>query len=258
VVIDYIGNHRTFLIKPQTLFGLGSRDIEITRALTQNEEGTAQLPPGCEVRYELKAVEIIKGLLRSEGRGNLLRLYYQDFRDRHGVRPRVAEVYQEGYAPRRLGLSWHRFVRDMGDLSGDEGETVAQCGEFLASLQVTPMTRSFKMLVLLAMLNADAFPGEIHIVELVRRVRELALRSAKLREDLGTHLDHPDQLRKLIEENPIKAWTGAKGTNGVAYFGYDGETFRTTEELDRGGSSALQDLTRELVDWRLAEYLDRH
>src|SRR6185503_11413503 len=51
-VIDYIGNHRTFLIKPQTLFGLPAGDREILNLLERLEGGTADLPPGCEVIYE--------------------------------------------------------------------------------------------------------------------------------------------------------------------------------------------------------------
>jgi len=50
-------------------------------------------------------------------------------------------------------------------------------------LETTEMTRSYKMLVLLAMLNADRFPGEIAIDELGAEVCShcLAHRSASAR-----------------------------------------------------------------------------
>ena len=63
-VIDYIGNHRVFLLKPQTLFGLPSGDREIFNLLERLRNGTQELPPGCEVTYELEAVDILKSLLR--------------------------------------------------------------------------------------------------------------------------------------------------------------------------------------------------
>src|SRR6185436_12817531 len=63
-VIDYIGNHRVFLLKPQTLFGLPSGDREILNLLERLRMGTQELPPGCEVTYELEAVEILKSLLK--------------------------------------------------------------------------------------------------------------------------------------------------------------------------------------------------
>ena len=60
-VIDYIGNHRVFLLKPQTLFGLPSGDREIFNLLERLQNGTQELPPGCEVTYELEAIEILEG-----------------------------------------------------------------------------------------------------------------------------------------------------------------------------------------------------
>src|SRR4029079_6788038 len=47
VVIDYIGNHRVFLLKPQTLFGLRSGDREIFNLIERLRNGTQELPPGC-------------------------------------------------------------------------------------------------------------------------------------------------------------------------------------------------------------------
>src|SRR5262249_16516858 len=85
-VIDYIGNHRTFLIKPQTLLGLPEGDVAVAQALERAVAGRLQnLPPGCAVTYDLKAVEILQGLLRSIPRGEALANWYIDFRERHGT-----------------------------------------------------------------------------------------------------------------------------------------------------------------------------
>src|SRR4029450_5922759 len=45
VVIDYIANHRVFLLNPQTLFGLPSGDREIFNLLERVRNGTQELPP---------------------------------------------------------------------------------------------------------------------------------------------------------------------------------------------------------------------
>jgi superfamily II DNA or RNA helicase len=87
-VIDYIGNHRTFLLKPQTLFGLTAGDQNIQNLLERYQAGTADIPPGCTVTYELAAIDILKGLLRvGRSPSEALRTYVQDFIDLHGVRP---------------------------------------------------------------------------------------------------------------------------------------------------------------------------
>ena len=117
------------------------------------------------------------------------------------------------------------------------------------------MTKSYKMLVLLAMLNEDAFPGSISIDALADAVRALASRNARLLDDLGPKAKTAAGLKSHLEQNPIEAWTAGRGTGGTPYFAYDGQVFRTTFET--GDREALQELTREIAEWRLAEYLAR-
>ena len=103
-VIDYIGNHRVFLLKPQTLFGLPPGDREVFNLIERLQNGTQELPPGCEVTYELEAIDILKSLLRrtTTTQDEALQRYYEDFRTVHGVRPTAVEAYQDGYNPRSV------------------------------------------------------------------------------------------------------------------------------------------------------------
>ena len=162
-VIDYIGNHRVFLLKPQTLFALPSGDREIFNLLERLRTGTQELPPGCEVTYELEAVEILKALLRrGAGQVDALDRYYRDFKVLHGMRPTAVEVYQDGYNPRAIrerAGSWTGFVASMEDLTTEQRRALESHGPFIDALDTTEMVKSYKMLVLLAMLNADKFPA---------------------------------------------------------------------------------------------------
>ena len=63
--------------------------------------------------------------------------------------------------------------------------------------------------------------------------------------------------RKLIEQNPIAAWVDGRGMGGHCYFTYDGFTFRTTFELPDDLSEDFREFVREIVDWRMAAYLQR-
>ena len=262
VVIDYIGNHRSFLLKPQSLFDLPLGDDHVARALERLERGELELPPGCEVTYDLETIEILKGLLRRSTGGDVVRFAYEDFRERHGARPTATELHHENYAPRSLRRtygSWLGFVGAMGDLTPTEAKLVGSGipSEFLAALETTQMTRSYKMLVLLAMLASDRFPGAISIAELCDRVRSIARRSVVFQRDLGISLDDEAALRRLLEENPIKAWTGGKGTGGRAHFDYSDGRFSTLFTVEESRRSEFAELVRELVEWRLAEYLSR-
>lgn len=261
-VIDYIGNHRTFLLKPQTLFELPAGDAAVREALQQAAKREAELPPGCEVTYDLEAIQILESLLRPESTSESIRFFYEDFRERNGVRPSATELYHEGFKPRSLRKaygSWLGFVDAMGDLPPEASELVRDppTSGFLDALETTQMTRSFKMLTLQAMLAEGSFPGSMTIEELAEGVRKLAQRSAKLRREFGEDLGDEGALCRLLERNPIDAWVGGKGTGGRSYFTYDDDAFKTTFDVPEDQRESLAALTRELVDWRLAEYLDR-
>lgn len=172
-----------FLLKPQTLFGLPSGDQHVFNLLERVRSGTLELPPGCAVTYDLQAIEILRGLLRIGRQLDALDRYYDDFRTLHGVRPTASEAYQDGYNPRavreRTG-SWIRFVALKGDLDATQHRALEAHDSFLAALDTTEMVKSYKMIVLLAMLNAGRFPGAIAIEELAREVERLARRTAAL------------------------------------------------------------------------------
>lgn len=261
-VIDYIGNHRVFLTKTRALFDLGSGDREVALALDRLDAGTLELPPGCSVTYELEAKEILRSLIRSTTtRGGRLEEYYREFRERHGVRPLAVEAYEDGEDPKatRRGFgSWLGFVRAMGDLTPEQEAAYEHLGAFLEQLEVTPMTRSYKMLVLQAMLAEEAFPGGIRIKRLTERFAHFARRYASVRNEVGDALEDPAALRRLIEENPIRAWAGGAGTGGTAYFRYEDGRFSTDFTLPAELHEPARDLVQEIVDWRLTTYVDRH
>lgn len=260
-VIDYIGNHRSFLLKPQALFALPPGDREVLNLLERVDTDPAVLPPGCEVTYELEAKNILLALLRTSGSAvELLTRRYRDFRDTFGVRPTAAEMFREGYNPRVMRPnfgSWLGFVRSESGLGAPEASAFEEMRNFLAALENTSMTKSYKMLVLLALLNRGQFPGSLTLTDLASEVDALARREPRVHSDLGEGAGDSRALAKLLIENPIAAWIEGKGTEGVSYFSYEGDTFKTRVTLSSEYTTAGQELVREVVDWRLAEYFTR-
>jgi hypothetical protein len=127
-VIDYIGNHRTFLLKPQTLFSLPAGGQEILNLLERAREGQA----------------LLRGVPR---------------------------------APRRPPARRRGLPRGLQPAGGP--------------------SRPREMLVLLGMLNEDAFPGEIAIDALAEWVAALASRNQRLVTDLGPKGATPEGLAEL-------------------------------------------------------------
>ena len=257
-VIDYIGNHRIFLTKPRSLFGLKEGDREIDVALKRLAEKNEELPDGCEVTYDLESIEIIRSLLRISKGGAAVEQFYKDFKQRNGTRPTALETFQEWYNIRSLGYSsWFEFVNHMGDLNQDQQNALSESGGFLKELEKTKMSRSYKMLTLLAMLNEDCFPGEIEIAALVESFKRVASRSARYISDISVDISDTPKMIELIIKNPINAWVEGRGTDGVRYFDFENNIFKTRLNVNDDSRSALQELSREIVEWRLAEYLQK-
>jgi hypothetical protein len=261
-VIDYIGNHRTFLLKARTLLEVdGGNNRALRAALERLQSGDRPLPPGCSVTYDLEALNILRALLPPAPAPDALREYYEDFRDRHGQRPTTTETFHDGYLPRSARQtygSWLGLVRAMGDLDPEQASALEVGSTLLGGLEITRMVRSFKMLLLQAMLNTDTLPGPgIGIEALPSEFARLAGRSTKLRADVGVPLDDLVGLRQMLEANPIAAWTGPGAIAGDVLFGYENGVFRYLQDIPDHLRAAFQPLVRELVDWRLAEYLSR-
>lgn len=121
--------------------------------------------------YELEVKNILRSLLRQgESALETLTRRYQDFLETFGVRPTAIELFEEGYNPRTVRpahRSWLGFVLSQSGLNPVERQAYESTAQFLDSLEVTEMSRSYKMVVLTAMLNRGVLPGRIALQDLV-------------------------------------------------------------------------------------------
>ncbi|WP_233155521.1 DUF3427 domain-containing protein [Sedimentitalea arenosa] len=115
-VIDYIGNHRTFLTKARALLSAGDGDRALSQRLDLLVAGELDLPEGCEITYDLKALDFLRSMLATTGAQDEAEAWYRVHLLRHGRRPTALEFAQAGFSPARTGHGgWFEFVRDMGD-----------------------------------------------------------------------------------------------------------------------------------------------
>lgn len=246
-VIDYIGNHRIFLTKLRTLLQVGAGDGALRVALERFEDKMIRFPAGCEVTYDLQALDILQSLIRQPRDGEELAAFYRDFRERHGARPTASEVQHAGFNPGRTGhAGWLGFVADMGDLSETQRAAWTANRALLDEIETTRMTRSYKMLILRAMIEAGAFPGRIALTDLVERVARQARRNPQIKNDLSVDPDDSPRLRAVMMQQPLKILAE------TAWFRLGPGNFETTfAEIP---NTALTTLASELVDWRLLRY----
>ncbi len=260
-VLDFVGNHKVFLDRIGRLVSLGARDRDALRAFLDGE--APALPPGCSIEIELEAVDLLRRLLPA-GRTELERTY-RELRALRDERPRLGELFRLGLSPQALrpsGRSWFDLVRDEGDLSPDEVAVVAACGPWLRELESSAMSKCFKAIVIEVLLEHEALGTGMELGALAEASHRVIARSPELMRDLQGIKELPDPRRpdpevwrRYWRKNPIAAWTAG------AHFALEA---RAAEQhlvprfaAPVGLEATLAELTRELVDYRLAQYRRR-
>lgn len=261
-VVDFVGNHRSFLAPLRTLMALRlgrrPRNDELFAAL---RSGTFELPPGCAVDYQLRAIELLQELLRAK-RGQLDAIgdLCAQLADENGARPSALQVELAGgnvaTARKRAG-SWFELVAEMGLLSEVESAVVAQAREFLSEVETTHMTRSFKMVLLQAMVREGRLLAGMPLDELAARSLRLVQSDPRLAADVDTnevpsvHLVDAQRWERYWRKNPVDAWCGR------GWLRIEDGRLAATVDVPAELSDTFHSMVAELVEWRLHGYFRR-
>lgn len=137
-VIDFVGNHRTFLDRLRLVLEIGSGSLVALRAFLQDEENAAlSLPPGCDIDIELEAIHLLLEMLPDAATDSVVAAY-QGWRETHAYRPLAAELQANGYNVRVLRTtyqSWFLFVLEQGDLSDEAHEVLMKDQKHFEALE---------------------------------------------------------------------------------------------------------------------------
>ncbi len=90
---------------------------------------------------------------------------YRELREAWGRRPTAGEMYRLGYRPATLREAhggWLRFVQREGDLTAKETHAQEAGAAWFEELETTQMSKSFKMVLLEALLEAGAGKKDCH------------------------------------------------------------------------------------------------
>lgn len=137
VILDFIGNHRSFLAKPQALMFLLGRELSRGAAVRAVARGDLTHPSGCAVHIETEVVELLAELSRQDS-GDAVVQEYTQLRELYGRRPTLAELLEVGVLLRPIASrfgSWWDLVATMGDLEPAEIRVLASWGEELVALE---------------------------------------------------------------------------------------------------------------------------
>jgi superfamily II DNA or RNA helicase/diadenosine tetraphosphate (Ap4A) HIT family hydrolase/SOS-response transcriptional repressor LexA len=265
-VIDFVGNHRIFLERLRALLSLGGRDTPQLRPFLERIE-PLELPSGCSVELALEAKDLLASFFKKSG-ANEIENTYRELTLERGERPSAGELERMGYPPSRLRkdqrhAGWFDFVNSEGDLEPAEKTVFGHHDAFLRELETTEMSKCFKMIALEALLEANALREGLTLRDLAVRSHAILRRSPELFAEVAdevrkAELDASAEKKWVAywRKNPIEAWTAAKKV-GRTWFQIDGERFLPAFPIEPGEEAILAELTRELVDYRLAQYRGR-
>ena len=261
-VIDFVGNHRVFLDRVRTLLSLAGRTVAMQRLVDCG--GAVELPGGCSVEVELAAIELLRALL-PRGGSEVERVYRELFAAR-GERPRIGELYRTNLSPSTLRAahrSWFDFVASEGHLSEPERTVHAAAARWLSELEAATMTKCFKMVVLEALIETGTLRTGLPLDALAAKCHEILLRSPELFQDLEGVKELPEPKTPDVKtwqaywrRNPVAAWAGTTERPGE-WFRLEGGHFRPRLPIPEGLDEVFEEMTLELVDYRLAMYRRR-
>lgn len=258
VVLDFIGNHNSFLHKPQALAQVGSSYRDIAAFARKVETQTLQLPKGCFINYDMALIEFLKSL-DSDG----VAQDYEALHDALGRRPTLAEFYRSGSNVARMRMQygdWFAFVRAMNGLTDDEAPVASCYKPFLREVETTAMTLSFKMVLLEAFQELDGWQRAPLLPALAKCAWAVLQRRRPLLGDvpermLETEDGDAETWQRYWRDNPVNAWLGGNRSNKAqVFFKVEGQAFKPTFSVAEPEAGVLGVLVQELIDYRLASY----
>ena len=257
VVLDFIGNHHSFLHKPQALGLAGASYRDLAEFARKVEFQRLTLPAGCFINYDLSLIEFLKALDSKNAA--------QDFSALAaalGRRPSLTEFYLSGANLSRMRQqygSWFAFLADMQALPDEENRLAAEFKPFLRELETTAMTRSYKMVLLEAFQELGGWIRPLPLAELAQRSWLVLQRRRPLLADLPEAMRDGDGVsapwQRYWRDNPVNAWIGGNvGEGEPHFFKFEDQKFEPAFKVAEADASTFSSLVQETVDFRLATY----
>lgn len=266
VVLDFIGNHVSFFRKPEALFNVGVTTKDRKGFIDDIRKEKLDLPAGCFVNYDLESIDFMEQLISTKG--DLQKEIYRNLKESLGRRPSLAEFYRVGGSAdtiRRDFGQWFTFVKDEQDLVDIEIECLSIYESFLSELEKTTLVKSFKLVLLEALIELDGFTTPPSIATLAMKSFDVLQRRRVLLNDLPDKfrevseisLDQTNVWLKYWSKNPIDAWVGANTSTATAHFQIENGVFRFRQSISQSRLVTFSEMVQELVDFRYRKYESR-
>ena len=258
VVIDLIANYRNADVKMQMLRVEGLAKKGGTQPI---------LPDGCVVEFELEAKQLLDELVKKRmPRKEKLLHSYQTVKMELGRRPTYLELHklgtEESKEYRQEFKSYIGFLTWADELSVQEKEAFMRYEAWLQEVEKTGMSKSYKMLLLSAMLQRGKekwyhpiSPQEVapffHRFLIEKEYRKRIDFSDKQAQRMWEYDE--EKVSKLIATMPMTKWSGS--SKGLLSF--DENYFSLNMDVRKEDEDLVFRWTKEICEYRLHAYFER-
>ena len=263
-VIDFIGNHRSFLVKPRTLLALGTgRQVGTDKVLQQCGPATSDFrltvrPPTTSNSSTSCA------RLAGWAPGPLWRTIAGPIQTSTVTGPAPSRPTKPDYNPSsaraRYG-HWFAFLDDLELLAEEEHEVTQRHGDVLGGIEKEPITKSYKLVTLQALLQLGALRTGADVAEIAWTAQRIVTGDPRLLADTrSAEMPDPSSVdagtwREYWLNWPLAAWAGRLRGSSNGWFRIDGRRFVPTFRVAAEVAETFDAMVEELVDYRLARYL---
>ncbi|MFC4321312.1 DEAD/DEAH box helicase family protein [Litchfieldia salsa] len=259
VIIDLIGNYR-------------NADIKLSLFDTEHGEGPGKniqpsVPEICSFNLETNVINLLKEMARKrQPRKEKLLQDYLDLKLELGRRPTYLELHLKGHSEssqyRQEFKSYLSFLYWAEELSEPESEVYKSFEELIVEVEKTGMAKSYKMVVLLAMLNKGASewykpiqPEDVapffHQYLTEKEYRKKIDFSDKDSMRLWEYDE--EKVSKLIVKMPMTKWSGS--SKGLVFF--EDNRFFFNVDVDSEERDILYNWMNEICEYRLHWHFER-
>ena len=256
VVLDFVGNHHSFLNRPEMLFGQAF-DHKPTRKqlIDAAKSANSLLPDGCYVNYDLGFIDFLESLIADK-----LDTQYAKLKHVLQGRPTLEEFWHNGAnlgQLRRNFGSWWEFLDEQGDIAHDELQILEQHTQWLRDLAITKVSKSYKLVLLQTLLERSLLSQSVTVQQLALWAKQWFLEHPQWLQDLPSALTPLEAVsdKKWLshwKQMPIKYWCEAEQGSHIAWFAKDGMNFCFSQRVAPSELPLLIKMTQEILDWRLA------
>jgi superfamily II DNA or RNA helicase/HKD family nuclease len=261
VIIDLIGNYRNADVK------LALFDTERRNSKKKKATLIPTVPENCSIHLDVRAINLLEEMRKKrQPRREKLLFDYQQLKQELGYRPTYLQLHLYGRSEaaeyKSEFKSYFGFLYWAEELSEREKEVFKKYESWLVEVERTPMSKSYKMVVLQAMLQRGSSRWHLPITPQEAAPffhRFLTEKEYRKRIDFSDKetkrlwVYDEEKVSKLIAKMPMTKWSGS--SNGLLSF--ENGVFSLNFSIAKEDEEILYQWTKEICEYRLHVYFER-